>query len=224
LPKDRNEGPRQSSQMRSNSGKILVIAARGNLEVHVLRTEHTLRVPKAPVVEDVATTTDEAARLARTALDDLARLSVTAADDVLRGVTEVAEGTATSADDAARAAEHLKLGRAADAGFRAIDADAVGRRFADGQITQQQREMAHAKNGAGSVGGWGGAVAGAQGGAAVGGAVGGPIGAGVGAVVGGVAGYFGGEAAATAAVGWTLGKLHNAGMTVRGGWNRVLGY
>jgi hypothetical protein len=113
------------------------------------------------------------------------------------------------------------VGVAVDAGFRVNDAVTVEKRFAAGAITQQQREVEHATNAAGFAGGWGGAIGGAKAGAAVGGMIGGPWGAGIGAVAGGIGGYVGGEAATEAAVEWSMNRLHHAGTTVRGTWNRM---
>ena len=93
--------------------------------------------------------------------------------------------------------------------------------FKAGTINQQQREIRHAENVAGAVGGWTGAfgcaLAGVKGGA-VAGSLGGPIGTGVcgfvGGVAGGVAGYFGGEVAAKKAAHYLVEKIHAAGTTV----------
>ena len=101
----------------------------------------------------------------------------------------------------------------------------IERQFAEGDLTQQEREVAHAKNAAGMAGGWGGALVGAKHGAVGGGAAGscvapGPgtaIGGVAGAVAGGVAGYIGGEAAAEAAAEWTVNKVHETGTTIRDG-------
>ena len=106
------------------------------------------------------------------------------------------------------------VGFVVDAGVRINDGATVERRYANGEITVQQREVEHAKNAAGFAGGWAGAWACAELGAMGGTAVGGPIGAGVGTVAGGVAGYFGGEAAASAAAGWTVDAVHSTGTTI----------
>ena len=113
------------------------------------------------------------------------------------------------------------VGAAVDVGIRVNDGMQVETEFREGRISQQQREVAHAKNTAGLVGGWGGAFAGAEvgaiGGAAVGAACGGvaaPIGAAVGGIAGGVAGYLGGEAAAEAAAEWSVQKIHSAGTSI----------
>ncbi len=109
-----------------------------------------------------------------------------------------------------------------DVALRVRDGIETEERFAAGEITSQEREVAHARNAAGMAGGWAGAWAGAELGAAGGAAAGtavapGPgtaIGGVVGGVAGGFAGYFAGEAAATAAAEWAVGKVHAAGTTV----------
>ena len=98
------------------------------------------------------------------------------------------------------------------------------RQFAAGEITVQQREVAHAKNAASMAGGWAGAWAGAELGAFGGGAagtavvpgLGTTIGAVGGGIAGGIGGYIGGESAAGAATEWVVGKLHDKGTTITG--------
>lgn len=205
---------------------VLHAASTGKLEVHVVRTGHVLGEPTAAVLEQTARTTDDAARLARTALDDVTRASASAVDDAARA--------ANAADDAARVARNARLtratmrglvvvGAAVDGGFRAADAIEVERQFSAGEISQYQREVSHATNAAGMAGGWGGAYGGAKGGAVVGGMVGGPWGAAAGGVIGGVGGYFAGEAAAEAAAEWCMNRLHAAGTTVKGVWDWAWG-
>jgi len=211
---------------QSAARAVLEAAAKGKLEVHVVRTSHVLGEPTAAVVERIATTTDDAARLARTALDDVVRASANNVDNAARA--------ASASDDAARLARSAKftrtatrslifVGVAVDAGFRVDDAAEVERRFDAGEISEQQREVEHAKNAAGMAGGWGGAVGGAKGGAVLGGMVGGPWGAAAGGVIGGVGGYYGGEAAAQAAAEWGMDRLHDTGASVKGAWDWAWG-
>lgn len=97
----------------------------------------------------------------------------------------------------------MPVGSAIDSAYRLRDAQAVEQQFGSGQITQQEREIEHAKNAAGLAGGWSGALAGAEVGATTGGAIGTvvapglgtAVGAAVGGAAGGVAGYFAGETA-----------------------------
>ena len=214
--------------------KILEAAAQGRLEVHVIRTKHVLGEPTAAVLEGVTKSTENAAQLARSALDDIVRAGANVTDDVARAGIAMERGAIAGVNDAARAAGHASsvkvaskalvvVGVAVDASVRVNDAVVVEQRFAEGKISQQQREVEHAKNAAGMAGGWSGAIAGAEGGAIAGG-IGGPWGAAAGGVIGGIGGYFGGEAAAAAAAEWGMNRLHDAGTTVRGTWNWALGY
>jgi hypothetical protein len=208
---------------------ILQAATKGKLEVHVIRTSHVLGEPIAAVLEQSTKITEKAIGLTKTALNDLGRCSAEAiesaasrtarlGDDAVRSADEalVASGTAGAKvlKGVAKVAVPVAVG--VDIGMRAKDAVDVERRFDAGEITQEQRELAHAKNAAGLVGGWGGAVAGAEIGAAGGGAIGGPIGAGLGGVAGGVAGYFGGEVAMEAAADTVVEAVHSTGTTLKG--------
>ncbi len=114
------------------------------------------------------------------------------------------------------------VGPALEAGLRANEVVNTEQQYQSGQITIQQRELAHARTAAEMAGGWAGACAGARLGAMGGGAVGTCItpgaGTAVGSIVGGLAGgltgYFGGEAAASAAAEWTVKKIHATGTTI----------
>ena len=208
----------------------------------MVRTKHVLGEPFAAAVEQSLSATDDAARLARAALDGLARPAVTRIDDAGRAARQLADDAGRLTGELAKAAPRAKIVRGAskalvpvglviDGTCRVNDAKAVERRFGSGEITQQQREIEHAKNGAGFVGGWGGACAGAQMGAATGGAVGtvvapGPgtaIGAASGGAAGGVAGYFAGEAAAARVADWTVNKIHRTGNTLQSTWHWAFG-
>ena len=229
------------------AGEIIEAAAERRLTVEVVRTKHRFGEPFVAVVEQSLNTTDDAARLARTALDALARPAATAVDDAARATEQLAEDGSRTVGTVAKMTPRAKLGRAAgkvlvpvgvaiDGAYRVKDATHVEQQFASGQITQHEREARHAKNGAGLVGGWSGAWAGAEIGATTGGAIGTAIapgpGTAVGAVVGGAAGggaagggagYFAGEAAASKAAEWTVQKIHSTGNTLQSGWNWAFG-
>lgn len=231
--------PRATIAEREAARVILDAAARGRLQVHVVRTSHVLGEPTAAVLEQSVACTDDAARLARAALARIAQAAGTTADDLARAATAGSDAVRTI-DDVARAGEVAAAGRATstairtaarlavpvavavDAGLRVSEGANIEHRFDAGEITQEQREVEHARNAAGMAGGWGGALVGAKLGAMGGGAAGtavapGPgtaIGAGAGAVAGGVAGYVGGEAAAEAAAEWAVDRVHAAGTTV----------
>ena len=230
--------PKATIAEREAAQAVLDAAARGRLHVHVVRTWHVLGEPTAAVLEQSLACTDDAARLAR---DALARLKAVcaAADDAARAASASSEA-AGAIDDIARAGQvaaakrttgavlrtagrvAVPVGIALDAGLRVNEGLNIERRFDAGELTEEQREVEHARNAAGMAGGWGGALVGAKLGAMGGGAAGtavapGPgtaIGAGAGAVAGGVAGYVGGEAAAQAAAEWAVRRVHAAGTTV----------
>jgi hypothetical protein len=215
--------PAASESERRGATLVLETAARGNLQVHVVRTSHVLGEPTAAVLEQTAKSTDKAARLATSGLDDLGRNSAQFVDDVARASDDVARAASTGRTALrATAKVAVPVAVAVDGGFRVREGVKIERLFENGQITVQEREVAHTKNVAGMAGGWGGAIAGAKLGAVGGGAAGtavapGPgtaVGGVVGGVAGGVAGYLGGEAVAEAAAEWTVNRVHTAGTTI----------
>jgi hypothetical protein len=150
---------------KTAASEILKATAERRLTVEVVRTKHVLGEPFVAVVEQSLDTTDDAVRLARTALDGLARSPATALDDAAR-VSELAiDDGGRVAGKVAKAGTRTKTGRflgkalvplgiVIDGSCRVKDAKAVEEQFSSGQITQQTREIDHAKNGAGFVGGW----------------------------------------------------------------------
>jgi hypothetical protein len=203
---------------------VLQAAAKGKLQVHVVRTSHVLGEPSLAVLEQSLRSTERSASLARTAINNLARVSVQGTDDVARGIKSAARVAAASSPalkTTAKAA--VVVGVAVDATLRVNDGIETEHQFATGKISQEEREVAHAKNAAGMVGGWTGAFAGAKVGAAGGGAAGSfvapgagtAVGAAVGGAAGGVAGYFAGEAAAETAAEWVTEKVHASGSTIK---------
>jgi hypothetical protein len=136
-------------------------------------------------------------------------------------VASAAAGTSTSALRAA-AKGALIVGVVIDGGFRVRDGIEIERKFGNGEITQEQREIEHAKNAAGMPGGWGGAGAGAW----AAGEVAAPLAAmtgpaapyveGAALVGGGIAGYYYGEKGAKEAAEWAVKKVHDTGTTISG--------
>jgi hypothetical protein len=178
--------------------------------------EAAARVERAGVAAaDGAHTAEGIARAAAREAGDVAL----ATRDAGSGAAKAAEGAAEAASTGSKALRGVGtglvvVGVAVDVGTRVNKGVNVEKRYAAGEITAQEREVAHAKNAAGCAGGWGGAWAGAELGAMGGGAVAGPVGAGVGGVAGGVAGYFGGEAVAEEAAEWTVDAIHSTGTTI----------
>ena len=226
---------------------VLKAARSGRLQVHVVRTNHVLGKPTTTVVEHTAKSSDDAVKLANSVIDDLASKGINVLDDAVRAgddATRVANGliddATRSADDVARPASSAGKGASritkalrvaskvaipvaigVDVGVRIKSGMDIEKKFADGEFTQQQREVEHAKNTTGMAGGWGGAGAGAWAGGKVGagiGSYGGPwgtaIGGAVGGVGGGIAGYIGGEAALETVAECAVDAIHAAGTTV----------
>lgn len=223
---------------------VLDAAAKGKLQVQVIRTTHVLGEPTATIVERSVKCTDQATKLAQIAIEDLAKAAAkatestgasikagtTVTDDATRVGADLAGGAAQAGKSASKLATVTKgaskvavpIAFGFDAWFRFQHGEQTEQQFANGEINQQQREIEHAKNVAGMAGGWGGALVGAKVGGAGGAAAGscvapGPgtaIGYAAGAVAGGIGGYFGGEAAAEAGAEWAVQKVHAAGTTV----------
>ena len=100
------------------------------------------------------------------------------------------------------------IGMAVDGYTRGYDAYQTEQAYRSGQITEAERNKAHAKNVAGAAGGYAGGAAGGWGGAAAGAAIGTAICPGIGTAIGGaiggiagaLGGYWAGEKAAETAV------------------------
>ena len=112
------------------------------------------------------------------------------------------------ADDVSRAAKVVsKAGKYAgpagvtlEVGFRGFVAYNTEQKYREGEITLQERNVQHSRNGGAAAGGAAGALGGAKGGALAGGAigacfggVGAPVGAGIGGIIGAVSGGFLGD-------------------------------
>lgn len=212
-----------SEAERRGASLVLDAATKGKLEVHVVRTSHVLGEPTAAVLEQSMHCTDEAARIARSAANEAARGASQIADDALRASDDVVRAAGKGGTVLRIAAKvAVPVAVAVDGGLRVRDGLKIERQFENGEITVQEREIAHTKNVAGMAGGWGGALVGAKLGAVGGGAAGsavapGPgtaIGGVVGGITGGVAGYIGGEAAAEAAAKWGVDRVYEAGTTI----------
>ncbi len=204
--------------------EILNAASRGKMEVHVVRTSHVQGEPMAAVLEQSAGTTPAARRMAADALNGGTKTGSAAAKSLAGSTDGAAVAVRGASGRVIRGAGKavVVVGAAVDATLRVEDWIETERQFANGEISLEQREVAHAKNAAGMAGGWAGAFVGAKLGAAGGGAAGSCVapgpGTAVGAVLGGgagaVAGYMGGEAAAEATAEWVTKKVHASGTTI----------
>jgi hypothetical protein len=202
---------------------VIEAAAKGKLNVHVIRTPHVLGEAGIPILKSMEKTSPEAIRLAKEFISSTNT-------PVIRSVATAPKSNVTStvvnsADDVARTATVLgKTAKvvstvavpvtvAVEVGTRGYTSYRTEQDYADGKIDNHQRVENHAENVGGSVGGVTGAVAGAEVGAIVGASVGSVVpvvgnvvGGIVGGVVGGIGGYFGGDWAGSkagkTAVGW----------------------
>jgi hypothetical protein len=239
----------KSSVAEKQAAELVLEAAKdGKLTVQVVRTRHVLGEPVAAVLESSLKAGQAEARIAHTLLEELG-VGAKAAQSAGQ-VARTAEAASTAASGATTLSKVGKaagvVGIAVDGGLRINSALETEKKFENGEISDKERELTHAKNAAGMAGGWCGAIGGGKLGAAGGGAVGtavapGPgtaVGAALGGTAGGVAGYFGGEAAAEKAATWVVETVHESGKTVaeaatqawhwtttpiRGAWNRLFG-
>lgn len=246
------KSPVASAIEKEASKSVLKAACNGNLKVHVVRTNHVLGEPTAATLEETVRAADGAAALARPALDALTQDAVAAVeqeskvggklpDSLRKAMAESASEANSAARYGGKAAPEtadavatlskvgpvvskaaLPIAAAIELDLRVSKGTEIEHQFATGELSQEQREVEHAKNVAGAAGGWAGAWAGAELGAIVGGSGGtcitpGPgtaVGAAVGTIAGGIGGYIGGEAAAEAAAEWAVNQLHIAGTTI----------
>lgn len=213
---------------RLGAQAVIEAATNGKLEVHVVRTTHTLGEPHVAKLEQTTKCSEQASRAAREAIavaaksankaikevakvsddaaraaDDVARLG----DDVARSVDDVARATSQSSGLVAGAPAILvPAGIAIDAGMRVVDGIETERRYEMGEISGRERTVAHGRNVAGMAGGMAGAYYGAEAGTAGGAAIGTffcpgigtAIGAFIGGFAGGVGGYCAGDTVAAA--------------------------
>jgi len=235
--------PKASAAEKQAAREVLEAAKQGKLTVQVVRTKHVLGEPVAAVLEKSAKAGPEVAKRATDILKELDVAPKAAQSNTQAAKTTNAAGNATSkaagnagkaAGNAGKAAGNAAgtlstigmaagaAGLAVDGGIRIHAALETERKYEKGEISVQERELAHAKNAAGAAGGACGGIAGSNLGATIGGTIGtcvfpGPgtvVGAAVGGIAGGVAGYFGGEAAAEEAASWVVKMVHKSGRSI----------
>ena len=170
----------------------------------------------------VAGTQDDALRgaahAARMAGNAVTRDSVIAVTSSLDDATAAAAG---ASDDLLRTTGKA-LGRivvpvavAVEVGMSVVEIAGTEASFSAGDMTQEQREVAHAKTAGGVGGSWAGGASGATVGAAIGTAVLPGVGTAVGAVVCGVGGAIGGSSAGRYVAAEGMKTIHGAGVTVK---------
>ena len=218
----------QTATERRGAQAVVEAAAKGKLEVHVVRTSHTLGEPHVAKLEQTTKCSEQASKTAREALAAVAKSAnktlqeaSMASDDAARAADDVArlgDDVARSADDVARATSRssglvagapailVPAGIAIDAGMRVVDSIETEQQFEAGVISGRERTVAHGRNAAGMAGGMAGAYAGVEAGTAGGAAIGTffcpgigtAVGGFVGGLTGGIGGYFAGDAVAAA--------------------------
>ena len=210
-----NEAERRGAQA------VIDAAAQGKLEVHVVRTTHSLGEPHVAKLEQTVECSEQAMKAAREAvnaaaksgtktLNDVAKNSddaARAADDVVRSGDDLlrsGDDLLRSADDVARASSGapsaiagasavlVPVGIALDAGMRIVDGVETERKFEAGEISRRERDVAHGRNAAGMVGGMAGAYGGAEAGVAGGATIGTFFCPGIGTAIGGFVGGLAG--------------------------------
>lgn len=212
---------------RRGAEAVLEAATKGTLEVHVVRTTHTLGEPHVAKLEQTVKCSEQASAMAREAASGVAKATAKtikkvaeASDDAARmadDVTRAGDDLLRSSDDVARAAAHsskvapkgsplASLGPAVvvlDGGMRVVDGIETERQFEAGEISGKERVIAHSRNAAGMAGGLSGAYvgyeAGAVGGATIGTFICPGIGTAIGGFLGGLLGGVGGYSAGDAA-------------------------
>jgi hypothetical protein len=147
----------------------------------------------------------------RTAVKRIAhKIAAEAGDDV-------AKATAMQTGGKLLASTAVPLAVAVEVGTKGYDSYKTEVRFSRGEITQNTREVEHARSAGGLAGSMGGGVAGGVVGAEVGTAVMPVFGTAVGAVVGAVGGAIAGEKAVAAASEAVVNSVHKTGTTVAEG-------
>jgi hypothetical protein len=211
---------RTATELEKKAAKeVLAAAAKGKLEVHVIRTSHTYGEPTKVAFEQTVKCTKQAYQLAASSLEKMARGSATASRSALASSRNLERGFASEVKGAARASSQTAkatgtaartackiAGKAAkiagpaglvlEVGVRTSDVIETERRFDAGEITAEERRVSHGKNAGGMVGGMAGTAGGAAAGAAIGtpfGGIGAIPGATIGGLVGAIAGGFAGD-------------------------------
>ena len=152
-------------------------------------------------IENAAETADDAARASAVA-DDCLHTAASAADDAGKGI----------GNTLIRCAGPVAV--AVEFGVGGYEAYGTERKFAVGEITHEEREVAHARVVGGIGGSWVGGSSGAAGGAAIGTMILPGAGTVVGGVVGGIGGALGGSAAGRYVAAEAIEVLHDSGTTI----------
>jgi hypothetical protein len=185
--------PAATTTQKAAAKWILDAAKDGRLQVHVIRTSHTLGIPDAPSLERSLLVSSEAKKLALSGLDEIVGTTAGVAATPLppisrsaskppsipkattaRAATARASGLASISDDlvspvlssVTKAAGPVAI--AVDAVVRIGEVGEAERLCSEGQITPGERDRVVSRNVVGFAGSAAGAAGGAYGGAAIG--------------------------------------------------------
>jgi hypothetical protein len=126
---------------------VLEAARKGKLVVQVVRTKHVLGEPLAAVLESSLKVGAVESKTAATMLEGLSSTVKTPKSGTTRTVAGGAKSTTTTIAKVGKAAG--VAGAVVDGGFRVASAVETERKFQRGEISNEERVTAHAKNAAG---------------------------------------------------------------------------
>ena len=235
----------KASVLEKETAKMVLDAAKnGNLTTLVVRTKHILGQPYAAVLESTMKAGEAESKLAKSILEEIKPVSnpkpfpTTSARVPDKTVKPVKPAPTTTSNDKGsldKISTSGQLLKTVTKGLLVIDvaydvneiwneSKNKAEQYSNGSITQQQREIAQAKNVGGGVGGLTGGIygagAGAEGGAVIGsffGPVGTAVGGFAGGFVGGVTGAIVGDKVVREAAGGATSAIHSTGTTIKDG-------
>jgi len=235
----------KASVLEKETAKMVLDAAKnGNLTTLVVRTKHILGQPYAAVLESTTKAGEAESKLAKSILEEIKTASnpkplPTTISRVPDKTVKPAPSTSTTSSNDKVSLDKISTGgkvlKTVTKGLLVIDvaydvneiwdeSKNKAEQYSNGSITQQQREIAQAKNVGGGVGGLTGGIygagTGAEGGAVIGsffGPVGTAVGGFVGGFVGGVTGAIVGDKVVREAAGGATRAIHSTGTTIKDG-------
>ena len=235
----------KASVLEKETAKMVLDAAKnGNLTTLVVRTKHILGQPYAAVLESTTKAGEAESKLAKSILEEIKTASnpkplpttiTRVPDKTVKPVKPAPTTTSNDKGSLDKISTSGQLLKTVTKGLLVIDvaydvneiwneSKNKAEQYSNGSITQQQREIAQAKNVGGGVGGLTGGIygagAGAEGGAVIGsffGPVGTAVGGFVGGFVGGVTGAIVGDKVVREAAGGATSAIHSTGTTIKDG-------
>lgn len=233
----------KASVLEKETAKMVLDAAKnGNLTTLVVRTKHILGQPFAAVLESTMKAGEAESKLAISILEEMKPVSnpkplpttITRVPDktVKPAPSSTSSNDKVSSDKISTGGQVLKTASkalpviaVAYEGYQRVnESKNIEEQYSNGSITEQQREVHHAKNVAGGVGGFTGALVGVGPGAEAGALIGtvfGPVGTSaggfLGGLFGGVTGAIVGDKVVDEAAGAATNAIHSTGTTIKNG-------